>query len=405
MQQNTLTQLQTQSLTARIPPFEISYETIAHKKFFPSYNLALAIPNGKKYYAYFSFYQGKNVCYLMELNREKKIVDVTFHDNHNHDLSLGTLLYGTLIQHETNPNDSELRSTSFSRHESFPPTSPSFTTVNIQVFVVEDAYYYKGISLKNMVFGEKLGYIEQFMETVTAKKNGQTHPPCRKAKLPTELVVGGFKPPDHMIFVLPRMWGINHSNPDEPSVLEEYEEHKPKIQYAVHHIQLRKLMEISPFINISINHLPNQRRDNKESTIPSKIQENTFTINFGKPQYRYPTVFQVSADIQFDIYHLFACGKNKTPVYYGITYISNIKTSFMMNKLFRNIRENINIDYIEESDDEDDFENIAEDKYVDLNKTVKMECVFHQKFKKWVPIRVITDPAIRIIHISKLVNE
>ena len=370
---NTLTQLQTQSLTARIPPFEISYETIAHKKFFPSYNLALAIPNGKKYYAYFSFYQGKNVCYLMELNREKKIVDVTFQDNHNHDLSLGTLLYGTLIQHETS-----------------------------KLFVLEDAYYYKGISLKNMVFGEKLGYIEQFMETVTAKKNGQTH---QVAKLPTELVVGGSKPPDLMIFVLPRMWGINHSNPDEPSVLEEYEQHKPKIQYAVHHIQLRKLMEISPFINISLNHLPNQRRDNKESTIPSKIQENTFTIHFGKPQYRYPTVFQVSADIQFDIYHLFACGKNKAPVYYGITYISNIKTSFMMNKLFRNIRENINIDYIEESDDEDDFENIAEDKYVDLNKTVKMECVFHQKFKKWVPVRVITDPAIRIIHISKLVNE
>jgi len=353
---NTLTQLQTQSLTARIPPFEISYETIAHKKFFPSYNLALAIPNGKKYYAYFSFYQGKNVCYLMELNREKKIVDVTFHDNHNHDLSLGTLLYGTLIQYEQSSNS--------------------------QVFVLEDAYYYKGISLKNMVFGEKLGYIEQFMETVTMNSGPLT------------------------IFVLPRIWGINHSNPDEPSVLEEYEQHKPKIQYAVHHIQLRKLMEISPFINISLNHLATAKhRDNKESTIPSKIQENTFTINFGKPQYRYPTVFQVSADIQFDIYHLFACGKNKAPVYYGITYIPNMKTSIMMNKLFRNIRENNNIDYIEESDDEDDFENIAEDKYVDLNKTVKMECVFHQKFKKWVPVRVITDPAIRIIHISKLVNE
>ena len=204
---NILTQLQTQSLTARIPPFEISYETIAHKKFFPSYNLALAIPNGKKYYAYFSFFQGKNVCYLMELNREKKIVDVTFHDNHNHDLSLGTLLYGTLIQYETSSN------------------------IFMPVFVLEDAYYYKGISLKNMVFGEKLGYIEQFMETITAEKYGR------------------------MIFVLPRMWGIGDSNPDEPSVLEEYEQHKPKIQYAVHHIQLRKLMEISPFINISLNHL------------------------------------------------------------------------------------------------------------------------------------------------------
>ena len=316
----------------------------------------------------------------MELNREKKIINITFHDNHNHDLSLGTLLYGTLVG---------------GYEERKPP---------VQVFVLEDAYYYKGISLKNMVFGEKLGYIEQFMEAITAKKNGPNS--SGDLRSPTELVVGGVNAPLPLQFVLPRMWGINNINPDEPSVLQEYEQHKPKIQYAVHHIQLRKLMEISPFINISLNHLATSKnRDNKESSIPSKIQENTFTINFGKPQYRYPTVFQVSADIQFDIYHLFACGKNKSPVYYGITYISNIKTSFMMNKLFRNIRENINIDYIEESDDEDDFENIAEDKYVDLNKTVKMECIFHQKFKKWVPVRVITDPSIRIIHISKLVNE
>jgi len=358
---NKLSQLQVQSLLARIPPFEISYETIAHKKFYPSYNLALAIPNGKKYYVYFSFHQGKDVCYLMELNREKKIVDITFYDNPEHLLSLGTLLYGTLIQYESSPN------------------------VFVPIFVVEDAYYYRGIPLKNMFFGEKLGYIEQFMATMTTKY-----------------------PNYPLQFLLPRMWGLPVTNhPDEQSVMDTYEKQKPSIQYVVHHIQLRKLMEISPFLNITINQLPTQRiRDTKESTrLPPKIQENTFTVNFNKPQYRYPTVFQVSADIQFDIYHLFACGKNKAPVYYGITYIPNIKTSIMMNRVFRKIRENTNIDYIEESDDEDDFENIAEDKYVDLNKTVNMECVFHPKFKKWVPIKVVHDPAIRIIHISKLVNE
>ena len=35
-----------------------------------------------------------------------------------------------------------------------------------------------------------------------------------------------------------------------------------------------------------------------------------------------------------------------------------------MNSLFRNIKENKNIDYIEESEDESDFENTSEDKYV-----------------------------------------
>jgi hypothetical protein len=72
-----------------------------------------------------------------------------------------------------------------------------------------------------------------------------------------------------------------------------------------------------------------------------------------------------------------------------------------MNGIFRNIRENRNLDLIEESDDEEDFENIREDKYVDLNKTVLIECMFHQKFKKWVPVRVVPKGE-RIIHISRL---
>ena len=49
-------------------------------------------------------------------------------------------------------------------------------------------------------------------------------------------------------------------------------------------------------------------------------------------------------------------------------YIPDYKTSVMLNKIFRKIRENDNLDYIEESDDEDDFQNTEPDKYVDLKK-------------------------------------
>jgi hypothetical protein len=45
---------------------------------------------------------------------------------------------------------------------------------------------------------------------------------------------------------------------------------------------------------------------------------------------------------------------------------------------------------IEDSDDESDFENIQENKYVDLEKEVLMECSFHYKFKKWMPFRIVT---------------
>ena len=125
--------------------------------------------------------------------------------------------------------------------------------------------------------------------------------------------------------------------------------------------------------------------------------------DFTKPQYKYPTIFKVCADIQYDIYHLFAYGKNKTSVYYNVAYISNYKISVFMNKLFRNIKENLNLDYIEESEDEDEFENIREDKYVDLQKILYIECNFHQKFKKWIPMRVVQQPC-KVVHISQLVK-
>ena len=72
-----------------------------------------------------------------------------------------------------------------------------------------------------------------------------------------------------------------------------------------------------------------------------------------------------------------------------------------MNGLFRNIRENKNLDFIEESDDEDDFQNLNEDKYVDMKKTILIECVFDRKFKKWTPMRVV-DNRSKVVHISQL---
>ena len=40
----------------------------------------------------------------------------------------------------------------------------------------------------------------------------------------------------------------------------------------------------------------------------------------------------------------------------------------MMNSLFRTIKENDNLDLLEESDDDEEFENIQIDKFVNLEK-------------------------------------
>ena len=66
----------------------------------------------------------------------------------------------------------------------------------------------------------------------------------------------------------------------------------------------------------------------------------------------------------------------------------------MMNGLFRNISENINLDTLEESEDEEDFENIDLDKYVDLDKSFIMECVYNTRFKMWIPETIIKNKNI-----------
>ena len=59
-----------------------------------------------------------------------------------------------------------------------------------------------------------------------------------------------------------------------------------------------------------------------------------------------------------------------------------------MNKLFRNIKENNNLDALEESDDEEEFQNDKLDRFVFMEKSFNMTCAYNNKFKKWYPLRL-----------------
>ena len=75
-----------------------------------------------------------------------------------------------------------------------------------------------------------------------------------------------------------------------------------------------------------------------------------------------------------------------------------------MNSLFRDIKENRNLDLLEESDDDEEFENNSPDRYVNLEKEIIMRCVYNNKFKKWEPIAEIDEGQIAIIKDIKYVE-
>ena len=110
-------------------------------------------------------------------------------------------------------------------------------------------------------------------------------------------------------------------------------------------------------------------------------------------------VFKIKPDIQFDIYYLYCLNERDEEEFYNIAHIPDYKTSVFMNNLFRNIKENANLDALEESDSEEEFENVNIDKFVNLDKAYKMKCKYNYKFKKWEPIQLAkdTDKIVKIV--------
>jgi hypothetical protein len=133
---------------------------------------------------------------------------------------------------------------------------------------------------------------------------------------------------------------------------------------------------------------------NKPSVIQKQEQNNNPISTFKSVTKRENlAVFKVKPDVQNDIYYLYSYDDNTNDfVYFNIAYIPDFKTSVMMNKLFRNIKENNNLDALEESDDDEEFENEKEDRFVYLNREFNMVCSFNYKFKKWTPLRISDKP-------------
>jgi len=98
-------------------------------------------------------------------------------------------------------------------------------------------------------------------------------------------------------------------------------------------------------------------------------------------------VFKITANVSDDIYNLYIMDNN-TEVFYDYALINTYNLSIYMNKLFRKIKENENLDYLLESDQEDEFENIDTFKFIQSNKSYNFECVYNEKFKKWIPDKI-----------------
>jgi hypothetical protein len=221
-----------------------------------------------------------------------------------------------------------------------------FKCKNTKYFSSEDIYFYKGADVSNIPFFDKL----EIFKSIYASEIKQ---------------LSYFE--NNVVFGM-------------PIICNSYEE-------------LIRTVDLLPYKVKYIRFIRKKKKknDNLLYTKSSGV-EPTYTPKLGyNNEYKREIVFKVKPDIQNDIHQLHYYDNNSSDNVFDYAYIPDYKTSVMMNKLFRNIKENANLDALEESDDEEEFENDRQDKFVFLDRALNMVCTWNSKFKKWTPIRVASN--------------
>ena len=107
---------------------------------------------------------------------------------------------------------------------------------------------------------------------------------------------------------------------------------------------------------------------------------------------RTTAVLIAKAETAQDTYRLFARDKERGLSPIGCAAIPSLACSVLMNNIFRSIKENANLDLLEESDSDDEFELVGENKHVDTDKEVALVCKFRPRFGAWEPLRRAAEP-------------
>jgi len=317
-----LTHEEKESILSEFPNIKLSYENVVYKKVSTKLDYVVAVPKGTKCFAYFTNYHNKPVCFIMELTYKKQIVDIKiFNACFSSDLAYGTIFYGTF-----------------------------FYTSGNRFFTIEDIFLYKGTPVERSNWEHKLGLLSSIL-----KKD------MKQISYNNSFIVFGL--------------------PIITNTFEQLDKKLENLKYPIDFIQMYILNEVNSFSSIKYSDyfLTKEVKENVETIIKPIEREKFVKVEERKIKKEY--VFLLKPDIQDDIYHLFTIDHTEC----GTAHIPDFETSVMMNKLFRIIKENDNLDALEESDDEEEFENEQIDKFVKLDKCEKMWCQYNYKFKRWVP--------------------
>ena len=322
-------------LLNRLPALELSYEPKLHKKVYAS--AYYIIPKGPKALIWYTYWNDRNVCLLIKLNERGNYSDVQlFPTVFSNALALGTIIYGTYFLH-------------YNRHH----------------FTCEQLYYYKGLSVAQKPYLQLLldmftNEVEQVRYTADSLVVG--------LPVMTETYEEALEQMEQLPYkaygiaaLASSAYGAAYASAPAPAAL----------------VKTAALVPV-PAALVPVPAALVPAYSSTSYAAPNALA----TSNLGNK-----AIFKVKADLAADNYQLYTA----EDLFYETAMVPTYKCSVMLNTLFRKIKENANLDLLEESDDEEEFENTKIDKFVDLEKIILMECVYSKRFKKWQPVKTVLN--------------
>ena len=352
----------------------------------PKYDFYSAIPEGKKYIIWLTSYNNKKACFLLTFAFKKLIIFKKIFVPFTNEL-VNTVFRGTNFYIKGKQNSyitledvlfyKENDVSKLTEIEKFTIFQSVFNNKNFTLPFINAYANYNNNTTSNNIIGlpliskdlsvlmKEIQQLPYKVDVILCKNFNDNNEKCEKIKYVKQNDKESKKEP--ILFV------------------EDLEkDNNPVINKVNIFDILNKVPSKKPPLYTESKSSESYNKPNKDN-YKQTVNQNTKQNNLHRE-----LVFIVKPNIQNDIYNLYILSNDaKTDKFYDTAYIPNYNTSVMMNKLFRNIKENDNLDRLEESDDEDEFENENIDKFVYLEKTFPMKCKYNYKFKKWYPVSVV----------------
>ena len=310
-------------------------------------SIAVVVPKGPKSFAWFcSDDQGNDQCIFVELDRrgnpmEAKIRPTVF----NPHLCRGTVLYGTTVQS--------------------PAGQHSY-------FVAEDILRLTGESCAHIPYSDRLTLLIATMDR-----------DLDQSVLSMNFV--GFTLPCIFTKLSQAIYTFINSNllAYTPYAIHVWTDRSTQMLGTVVGLDAVRRFPVQPLI------LPIRRSTETPSGTPSNRTTETPSSSRRpiRPTARHTDtvttsrILDIRADQEQDTYHY----TDPTTGAKQRLLVNSFVVSVHLNRLFRNIRENIDLDTLEMSDDEETFENTAPDKFVNTEIVKQIPCTYNRRFAAYEP--------------------